>query len=171
MLSFAACLGLLLLDTALYGLVALLLARLGALGGRVRGRRTRHKTSSPRPGVHITSSPRPGVRLVSLSKAYRLDRRHTRRALAGLDCSFSPGEVTGLLGHNGAGKSTTMRLLVGLEVADSGEVELPGRAPHTIGFCPQHSVLYPCLSPREHLTLYARLRGESADQVEDMLDR
>ena len=161
LLSFAACLGLLLLDTALYGLVALLLARLGGLGGRVRGRRTRNTTSSTGPGV----------RLVSLSKAYRLDRRHTRRALAGLDCSFTPGEVTGLLGHNGAGKSTTMRLLVGLEVADSGEVELPGRAPHTIGFCPQHSVLYPRLSPREHLTLYARLRGEDADQVEDMLER
>jgi ABC-2 type transport system ATP-binding protein len=71
--------------------------------------------------------------MVTPSHAVRLAqvRRHFGpvQALAGLDLALAPGETVALLGRNGAGKSTAIGLLLGLDEPDAGSVELFGRTP------------------------------------------
>ncbi|MCA8922150.1 MAG: ABC transporter ATP-binding protein [Planctomycetes bacterium] len=88
-------------------------------------------------------------------------------ALKGLSLSVKPGEVFGLLGHNGAGKSTFAKILSGLVLPDSGEARVAGHVLATdplaartaFGYLPEESVLYEELTAWEHLELFARLRG------------
>uniref|UniRef100_UPI00358FEA38 phospholipid-transporting ATPase ABCA7 isoform X2 n=1 Tax=Myxine glutinosa TaxID=7769 RepID=UPI00358FEA38 len=83
------------------------------------------------------------------------------------------GECFGLLGVNGAGKTTTFKMLTGDTPISSGNAFLNGhsvvrevRAVHrSLGYCPQFDALDPVLSGREHLELYARLRGVSPQEV------
>jgi ABC-2 type transport system ATP-binding protein len=77
------------------------------------------------------------------------------------------GEVLGLLGHNGAGKSTTMQMLTGCLLPDSGTIEIcgidllrhPTLAKAHIGYLPETPPLYRELSVRDYLIFAARLRG------------
>lgn len=88
-------------------------------------------------------------------------------ALAGLDLEARPGEIVGLLGRNGAGKSSAVRLIVGLEQPTAGEVRVFGCAPseaarrNRIGYCSQDIAIYPSCSIIENLTFFARLAGFS----------
>ncbi|KAG5490495.1 hypothetical protein JKF63_00615 [Porcisia hertigi] len=83
------------------------------------------------------------------------------------DISFGvrEGEVMGMLGLNGAGKSTVMSVLAGETVATSGQAFVNHYAAQSmmsrffIGYCPQYDALLSNLSAEEHLWLYARLRG------------
>ena len=68
------------------------------------------------------------------------------------------GETIGLLGINGAGKSTALSLLAGGQALTSGKVTLH-TAEAGIGWLPQHSVTYPEMTTRENLVFYARIRG------------
>ncbi len=85
-------------------------------------------------------------------------------ALDGVDIDIVPGRMTGVVGPDGAGKTTLIRLLAGLLDADAGTVEVLG-APATlcdrsqIGYMPQRFGLYEDLSVMENLSLYADLRG------------
>jgi ABC-2 type transport system ATP-binding protein len=85
-------------------------------------------------------------------------------ALADVSFTVGPG-VTGLLGHNGAGKSTALRLCGGFATPSSGTVRVrgvdPRRTPDVyrrIGIVPDHSPPWPFLTAREVVTLCARLR-------------
>ncbi len=88
-------------------------------------------------------------------------------AVCGLDLQLRRGRVTGLLGSNGAGKSTTLRLLSGNLLADEGSVHIAGldAARHTrrirrhIGYLPEVPPLYPDLRVAEALDHAARLQG------------
>ncbi|HEY0312709.1 MAG TPA: ATP-binding cassette domain-containing protein [Allosphingosinicella sp.] len=84
-------------------------------------------------------------------------------ALDGVGLAVAPGQVTGLVGPDGAGKTTLIRLLAGLMAPDAGTVEVLGRAPgdarDAIGYMPQRFGLYEDLTVLENLTLYARLRA------------
>jgi ABC-2 type transport system ATP-binding protein len=84
-------------------------------------------------------------------------------ALDGVGIAVAPGQVTGLVGPDGAGKTTLIRLLAGLMAPDAGTVEVLGRAPgdarDAIGYMPQRFGLYEDLTVLENLTLYARLRA------------
>jgi ABC-type multidrug transport system ATPase subunit len=77
-------------------------------------------------------------------------------ALRRLSLSFSPGEVTLLVGANGAGKSTLLKLLSGLLRPDSGEVVSSHKQ---VGFFSHHLFLYGRLSVRENLELFGAVRG------------
>jgi sodium transport system ATP-binding protein len=88
-------------------------------------------------------------------------------AVDGVNFVARDGAITGLLGHNGAGKSTTLRVLYGLLKADSGSVDVDGidvlQAPllaqQVIGVMTDAHGLYPRLTAREHIEYFARLRG------------
>lgn len=94
-----------------------------------------------------------------------------------------PGEVLGLLGVNGAGKSTTLMMMAGVLAPSSGRVEINGTdltdvpecARDHIGYLPEHAPLWPELTVREQLDAHARLRGhygtEAARRRDTLLDR
>ncbi|VDN18205.1 unnamed protein product [Gongylonema pulchrum] len=85
-----------------------------------------------------------------------------------LSFSARRGEITVLLGHNGAGKSTTFSMITGLITPTSGIISICGKVlnsrsikkcQHEIGYCPQYNALFDSLTVREHLELFRELRG------------
>lgn len=99
-----------------------------------------------------------------------------------IDLSFSvaEGEVLALLGHNGAGKTTSMKLILGLIAASSGTVRTFGGDPfgrdndmlrRQLGYLPENVSFYGQLSGREVLTYFARLKRAGLGQVGELLER
>lgn len=87
------------------------------------------------------------------------------------------GEVLGLFGHNGAGKTTCMKLILGLLSPSEGKVEVLGGNPRELhvrsqlGYLPENMTFYPQLTGRETLHHFARLKGAPARQVEALLEQ
>ena len=89
------------------------------------------------------------------------------RAVGGFDLSVGGGCSVALVGRNGAGKSTTMRVLAGVLPPSGGRVLVAGRDASrdpagvraAVGYCPDVGGLIPRATPWEHLQLAARLRG------------
>ncbi len=109
----------------------------------------------------------------------RVDKHFGRvQALRGLSARIEYGRLTGLVGPDGAGKTTLMRILTGLLVPDAGRVTLAdfdvvddNDAIHVAsGYMPQRFGLYEDLSVMENMRLYARLRGMNADEHTDLFD-
>lgn len=87
-----------------------------------------------------------------------------RQALAGLSFSADAGKIVGLLGPNGSGKTTTIRLMLNLFYPDDGHIRLFGLPPSPklcdrIGYLPEERGLYRRMRVWEVLTYYARLKG------------
>jgi len=90
-------------------------------------------------------------------------------AVQGTSFTLRQDEILGLCGHNGAGKTTTIHILTGLFAATVGKAEILGhdvgsgaeveQVQRLLGVCPQHDVLWPHLTAREHLLLFARIKG------------
>ncbi|MCG3751728.1 MULTISPECIES: ABC transporter ATP-binding protein [unclassified Amycolatopsis] len=96
-------------------------------------------------------------------------------ALDGVDLDVAHGEIHGLVGPNGAGKTTLLGLLLGLAVADEGELEILGRpvgralaTPDGISGFVDGPGLYPSLTARQNLAALASLRGQTVD-LDDLL--
>lgn len=89
------------------------------------------------------------------------------------------GEVLGLLGHNGAGKSTTLQMLTGCLLPDSGGIEIcginllknPAQAKAHLGYLPETAPLYRELSVADFLIFAARLRGIESAEVPGALSQ
>jgi ABC-2 type transport system ATP-binding protein len=103
-------------------------------------------------------------------------------AVAGVDLAAYAGQSTALLGRNGAGKSTTMRVVAGVVPPTQGRVVVAGfdvradplAAKRAVGYCPDVGGLVPRATPWEHLQLSARLRRLGAgweDRARDLLER
>ena len=108
---------------------------------------------------------KPIVSLVDAGKSYaQLD------ALKSMSMTLGEGEVLGLFGHNGAGKTTMMKLILGVISPTHGRVEVMGMAPDSkeawhcrskVGYLPENVSFYEQLSGLEVLTYFTRLKGFS----------
>ena len=87
-----------------------------------------------------------------------------QKVLNGLSLRVEEGEIVGLLGPNGCGKSTVLNIIGQLLLPDAGQISLMGQALHPsngkarsrVGFCAQRCALYPDLLPAEHLHFFGR---------------
>ncbi|MBT4936685.1 ATP-binding cassette domain-containing protein [Candidatus Peregrinibacteria bacterium] len=95
------------------------------------------------------------------------------QALNGINFTANKGEILALLGPNGAGKTTTMKIITGFLSANSGEVEIDGKAIEEsaldiqgkLGYLPENTPLYPDLNVYEHLEFSAEVHG-IVDKIE-----
>ena len=100
-------------------------------------------------------------------------------ALNRLSVTFAPGKITGIVGPDGAGKTTALRLVAGLIRPTSGSVVAFGldaardtqKLRRFLGYMPQKFGLYEDLSVIENLTLYAKLRGLPREQRKDRFEK
>ncbi|MCH2130001.1 MAG: ABC transporter ATP-binding protein [Pirellulaceae bacterium] len=126
-------------------------------------------------------SPDVVVETRNLTKVYRdFWGRQKVRALKALDLEVRRGEIFGLLGPNGSGKTTTMKLLLGLLFPTSGEALVFNRDAgevnknERIGYLPEESYLYPFLNAEETLDFYGRLFDMSAEtrrrRIDELID-
>ncbi|NXL70257.1 ABCA1 protein, partial [Leptocoma aspasia] len=196
--SFAAAMGMLLLDAALYGLATWYLE--GVFPGQYgipkpwnfpflksywfgespsSGHSLYHTSPNTAPQVLVEEPPpdlQPGVSIRNLVKVYGSSGR---AAINGLSLDFYEGQITSFLGHNGAGKTTTMSILTGLLPPTSGTAYILGWDIRTdidsirksVGMCPQHNVLFDILTVEEHVWFYGRLKGLSEQQVQEEMEQ
>jgi len=111
----------------------------------------------------------PLVSLVEAGKTY-----DKLSALSAMTMSLNEGEVLGLFGHNGAGKTTMMKLILGVITPSSGKVEVMGMAPDSkeawhcrskIGYLPENVSFYEQLTGLEVLTYFTKLKGFSNSEA------
>ena len=105
---------------------------------------------------------------ISVQKMYKV-WDEGQIAVDGLTFNAYRGQVTVLLGHNGAGKSTTFSVISGISSSTKGEVYICKKPISTdlsecqqqIGFCPQYNPLFERLTVKEHLRLYGKLKAKT----------
>lgn len=102
--------------------------------------------------------------------------------LDNISFSISGGEIVGFLGNNGAGKSTTMKIITGYVEADKGTVEVcdidvmkhPLESHRKIGYLPEHNPIYPEMFVKEYLRFVAgvyRLGKDANARVDEMIEK
>uniref|UniRef100_A0A8C0H2Z1 P-type phospholipid transporter n=1 Tax=Chelonoidis abingdonii TaxID=106734 RepID=A0A8C0H2Z1_CHEAB len=110
------------------------------------------------------------LEIKELTKIYRMKRKP---AVDRICVGIPPGECFGLLGVNGAGKSSTFKMLTGDTDVTGGEAYLKGnsilsniqRVHQNMGYCPQFDAINELLTGREHLEFFALLRGVPEKEV------
>ena len=113
----------------------------------------------------------PVLEIDALTKSYG-----TLRALDNLSFEVGSGEIFGFVGSNGAGKSTTMRIALGVLSADAGEVRWDGRpldfeARRRVGYMPEERGLYPKMKVGDQLVYLARLHGLTTGDAKASMER
>uniref|UniRef100_A0A7N6A7H1 P-type phospholipid transporter n=1 Tax=Anabas testudineus TaxID=64144 RepID=A0A7N6A7H1_ANATE len=111
--------------------------------------------------------------ILELRQLTKIYKRKQKPAVDRLCVGIPPGECFGLLGVNGAGKTSTFKMLTGDSVVTSGEAYLAGKSVTTeidevhqnMGYCPQFDAINDLLTGREHLEFYAILRGVPEKEV------
>jgi ABC-2 type transport system ATP-binding protein len=117
---------------------------------------------------------RPLVEIEDLGKSFG-----SNRAIEHLSAQVLAGTITGLVGPDGAGKTTLIRLLAGLLLPTTGSIRVLGFDPVTqpeeirarIGYMPQRFGLYEDLTVRQNLSLYADLRNVTGEERENSFER
>src|SRR5687767_7278862 len=122
----------------------------------------------------------PAVQLTAVSKSYRRRRRPPQKALDGLDLLVETGGVHGFLGPNGSGKTTTIRILLGLVAPDPGfgdirllDQPVPAGLPQVVGevgALVETPLFFPGFSGRLNLRLLAEAAGVTRARVEECLE-
>uniref|UniRef100_T1JC73 ABC transporter domain-containing protein n=1 Tax=Strigamia maritima TaxID=126957 RepID=T1JC73_STRMM len=120
------------------------------------------------------------IKIMGLRKVFSQKGKEDLVAVNDVDLEIYEGQITALLGHNSAGKTTLLNILMGLTPQTAGTATVFGlnindyndlmQIRQMIGICPQHDVLFDRLTPREHLTFYAKIKNVSADVLKDKVD-
>jgi ABC-2 type transport system ATP-binding protein len=113
--------------------------------------------------------------------AIMVDDLHVRRAripvLRGLSLAVPSGRIVGLLGPSGSGKTTLMRAIVGVQVVDSGSIEvlgLPAGSPKLrtrLAYVTQQASVYDDLTVRQNLAYFRRMLGAPASDIDAVIER
>ncbi|KAH0485519.1 MAG: uncharacterized protein KVP18_001616 [Porospora cf. gigantea A] len=105
-----------------------------------------------------------------------------KEVVRGVSFTLKQNEIFVLLGHNGAGKTTTIRMIIGELGLSAGEIGIGGhsmvtdrsRARGSLGYCPQHGVLFPFMTVKEHFNMIGLLKGVEKQarrqQIDEALD-
>ncbi|XP_078610116.1 cholesterol transporter ABCA5-like isoform X1 [Branchiostoma floridae x Branchiostoma japonicum] len=120
------------------------------------------------------------IRIQKIRKAFRQKRKEDVVALDDFSLDIYENQITALLGHNGAGKTTLINAITGLLSPTSGTATIFGRDVTVAndiadlrtmtGVCPQQDILFPKLSVRDHLQLFAAIKGIPEDQVDSQIE-
>jgi len=113
----------------------------------------------------------PALEIDRLSKSYG-----AVHALRDLSFDVHAGEIFGFVGSNGAGKTTAMRIMLGVLAADAGEVRWDGspldlESRRTVGYMPEERGLYPKMKVADQLTFFAELHGMSKADASAAVER
>lgn len=98
-------------------------------------------------------------------------------ALREVSLTLEPGKRAALLGHNGAGKSTMMKIVLGLVPFETGTVEVCGAHPgsaearNRVAYLPENVAFHPALTGEEQIRHYLSLRGEKPGRALELLER
>lgn len=116
-----------------------------------------------------------GIQIANLTKYFG-----TKIAVNKVSLNLFEDQITVLLGHNGAGKTTCMSMLTGMFPPSSGTAYIDGKdirysmddARNSIGICPQHNILFDELTVEEHFRFFCRLKGiETEQRVNDEVNK
>ncbi|MDO5094106.1 MAG: ABC transporter ATP-binding protein [Propionibacteriaceae bacterium] len=111
-----------------------------------------------------------------------LEVRSVSKSLRGIQvlddvtCRVAEGEIVGLVGPNGVGKTTLIRLILGLLRADSGEIYIDGhtvkaaRSRLRVGYCLDNDGVYPALTGRQNLLFFQKALGVAIGRVDEMIE-
>ncbi|PSN43689.1 hypothetical protein C0J52_19461 [Blattella germanica] len=110
-----------------------------------------------------------GIQIKHLTKTFK-----NKVAVKNLSLNMYEGQITVLLGHNGAGKTTTMSMLTGMFTPTRGTALVGGydvgkdihKVRESLGFCPQHNILFDELTVREHLYFFSKLKGLTGNSLD-----
>lgn len=103
-------------------------------------------------------------------------------AVQDLNLRIEDGEIMGIIGHNGAGKSTTLKMILGLVAPTSGQIKVMGRdmakestyIKQFVGYLPEESPLYENMTVTEYLTFFSELyklpRRQATGRIDELLD-
>uniref|UniRef100_A0A914VWS2 ABC transporter domain-containing protein n=1 Tax=Plectus sambesii TaxID=2011161 RepID=A0A914VWS2_9BILA len=113
-----------------------------------------------------------------LSKTYTAFNKPSKQAVKGVSFGVEKGVCFGLAGLNGAGKTTLFRMLMGGIAPTSGDALFKhtsifanrASVAKQVAYCPQVNILFDDLTPKEHLRLYASIRGIPAEQRRSIID-
>ncbi|KAI3471688.1 hypothetical protein Pfo_028338 [Paulownia fortunei] len=116
------------------------------------------------------------IQIRNLHKVYS-SKKARCCAVNSLQLTLYENQILALLGHNGAGKSTTMSMLVGLVRPTSGDALVFGKniltdmdeIRQSLGVCPQYDILFPELTVKEHLEIFANIKGVNEDCLENVV--
>jgi ABC-2 type transport system ATP-binding protein len=112
----------------------------------------------------------PALNVTGLAKRYA-----NGAGVSDVSLSVPPGQITGFIGVNGAGKSTTLKCILGLSEPDAGNIEIFGaradfRSRRRIGFLPEERGLAPRDRARDVIAFHAQLRGTPRRQARERAD-
>ncbi|KAL6530473.1 Phospholipid-transporting ATPase abca1 [Orobanche minor] len=116
------------------------------------------------------------IQIRNLHKVYAFKKARCC-AVNSLQLTLYENQILALLGHNGAGKSTTMSMLVGLVRPTSGDALVFGKnilidmddIRQSLGVCPQYDIVFPELTVKEHLEMFANIKGVNEDYLPNVV--
>ncbi|KAJ3322745.1 hypothetical protein HDV06_002796 [Boothiomyces sp. JEL0866] len=131
------------------------------------------------PKIELVKQDHMQTEKIQITNLHKLYKGSVTKALTGLNLEFYKGEIFGLLGYNGAGKSTFINILCGVISATEGSVNVFGfdakKSRYDIsastGVCSQQDILYDSLTTKEHLYYFGLMRGVPSSEINSRIDQ